>query len=219
MPGMSTSFNRNCAPSTAPFCKFCYDAGRGDFDSHSTRDRSGKMTCKFLASVCCTRCGENGHTIRYCRAKISNDPVRKADEWNTVTKRRGDIGVGIGVHGRVSSHVPMSASIGGGFSALIIDDDVADVVADVVDIESRGTLCLDNDVSEHHSHLVGDDGSKVTITWASKSNVFEPVMKKTVSVTRVVPSQKLSWADIVDEEEDDEPLWLRKATRELLQVV
>ena len=212
MPGMSTSFNRNCAPSTAPFCKFCYGAGRGDFDSHSTRDRSGKLTCKFLASVCCTRCGENGHTIRYCRAKISSDPVRKADEWNTVTKRRGDVGVGIGVHGRRSSHVPMSASIGGGFSALLIDDDVAD-------IESRGTLCDDIDASKHHSHLVGDDGSNVTITWASKSKVFEPVMKKTEAVTRVVPSQKLSWADMVDEEGDDEPLWLRKATRELLQVV
>lgn len=196
MPGMSTSFNRNCAP----FCKFCYDAGRGDFDSHSTRDRSGKLTCKFLASVCCTRCGENGHTIRYCRAKISSDPVRKADEWNTVTKRRGD------VHGRRSSHVPMSASIGGGFSALLIDDDVAD-------IESRGTLCHDIDASKHHSHLVGHDGSKVTITWASKSKVFEPVMKKTEAVTRVVPSQKLSWADMVDEEGDDEPLWLRKLAK------
>ena len=211
MPAMSTSFNANYARPTTPFCKFCFDAGRGDFDSHSTRDRSGKLTCKFLASVCCTRCGENGHTIRYCRAKMFSDPVRKADEWNTVTKRRGDVGVG--VRGRASSHVPMPASIGWGFSALLIDDD------DVADIESRGTLCVDIDASEHHSQLVGDDGSKVTITWASKSKVFEPVTKKTEAVLEAVPSQKLSWADMVDEEGDDEPLWLRKATRELVKVV
>jgi len=217
MPAMSTSFNANYARPTAPFCKFCFDAGRGDFDSHSTRDRSGKLTCKFLASVCCTRCGENGHTIRYCRAKMFSDPVRKADEWNTVTKRRGDVGVGL--RGRASSHVPMPASIGGGFSALLIDDDDVADVADVVDIESRGTLCVDIDASEHHSQLVGDDGSKVTITWASKSKVFEPVSKNTEVVTQAVPSQKLSWADIVDEEGDDEPLWLRKATRDLVQVV
>lgn len=216
MPAMSTSFNANYARPTAPFCKFCFDAGRGDFDSHSTRDRSGKLTCKFLASVCCTRCGENGHTIRYCRAKMFSDPVRKADEWNTVTKRCGDVGIGIGVRGRPSSYVPMPASIGGGFSALLIDDDD---VADVADIESRGTLCVDIDASEHHSQLVGDDASKVTITWASKSNVFEPVTKNTEVVTQVVPSQKLSWADMVDEEGDDEPLWLRKATRDLVQVV
>ena len=44
--------------------------------------------------------------------------------------------------------------------------------------------------------------------------------KKTEVVTQVVPSQKLSWADMVDEEDEvDEPLWLRKATRELVQVV
>jgi len=216
MSAMSTSFNRNCTRSTAPFCKFCYDAGRGDFDSHSTRDKMGKLTCKFLASISCTRCGENGHTLKYCRAKMSNGPVRKAGEWSTVTKRRGEVGVGLSGHS--SLHVPLPASIGGGFSALIIDDDVADVPY-ATDIESRGTLCVDVHAPEHHSQLIGDDGSKVTITWASKSNAFEPVTKKTQAVAEAVPTQKLSWADMVDEEGDDEPLWLRKATRDLVQVV
>ena len=216
MSAMSTSFNRNCARSTAPFCKFCYDAGRGDFDSHSTRDKTGKLTCKFLATISCTRCGENGHTLKYCRAKMSSSgPVRKAGEWNTVTKHRGEVGVG----GHSSSNVPLSASIGGGFSALIIDDDVADVPY-ATDIESRGTLYVDVHVPENHSQLIGDDGSKVTITWASKSKAFEPVTKKTHVVAEAVPRQKLSWADMVDEEEDDdEPLWLHKATRDIVQVV
>ena len=99
------------------FCKFCYDSGRGDFDSHCTRDRSGKLTCRFLASICCTRCGENGHTVKYCKAKMGIKEVDDRDGWSNVGG-----GKGFKVPKENVKSFAKPVGVGGGFSALMIDE-------------------------------------------------------------------------------------------------
>ena len=101
------------------FCKFCYDSGRGDFDSHCTRDRSGKLTCRFLASICCTRCGDNGHTVKYCKAKMSIKGLNGDDDgWSNVGGNKGLKKTNDNVESFIK---PLG--VGGCFSALMIDDD------------------------------------------------------------------------------------------------
>ena len=66
------------------FCNFCYNAGRADFNTHYTRNRHGKLTCKYLSNMVCLKCGINGHTIKYCRTKLHVKSIRSSDDWATV---------------------------------------------------------------------------------------------------------------------------------------
>ena len=156
------------------FCKFCYDSGRGDFDSHCTRDRSGKLTCRFLASNCCTRCGENGHTVKYCKAKIGIKEVDDRDGWSNV-------GGGKGFNGPKENVKSFAkpVGVGGGFFALMIDD--SDLGDDGLGDDGLG----DDGLGE--GGLV--DGDRVTINWG-----------RGFGGTKIHPATKKSWADIVEEE-------------------
>ena len=124
------------------FCKFCYDSGRGDFDNHNTRGRDGRLTCKYLATISCTRCGNNGHTVKYCRENYLG-AFDKGDvgDWNVVAKGKGT--------GKVvateKGNIQQMSSMRGAFSALIMDDGCED--------------CMENK-------------EKCDITWGSASKVF-----------------------------------------------
>lgn len=66
------------------FCNFCYNAGRADFNTHYTRNRDGKLTCKYLSNMVCLKCGINGHTIKYCRNKLHVKSIPSSGDWVTV---------------------------------------------------------------------------------------------------------------------------------------
>jgi len=178
------------------FCKFCFDAGRGDFDTHNTRDRNGKLTCKFLAGISCTRCGENGHTLKYCRAKISLNSTDNVDVngWKSVSNSRRTKKP---TNSSSNSNTP-SINNRGTFSALVVEDEYSDDIQNQcvgIVTSKKENLPLES------SHLIGDDGYKVTITWASKSNVFTDKVNNYSSE----PPKKKSWADMVEEDDGSLP--------------
>jgi len=185
---LSNNFHRsNASVSSTLFCKFCYDSGRGDFDTHRIRNHEGKLTCKYLASISCTKCGVNGHTVKYCRSKtVSNTPV-KAGEW---------LGVSSGIKKSSRRIEPNSAMIsnvlGGAFSTLVVEDD--EEVDSSSSMEKCEEVVVDVVNNSNHANLLGNDGSTVTITWATKTKPVDLFQEFKNSEGR-------SWADIVDDDE------------------
>lgn len=52
------------------FCKICFDAKNIGYDTHNLRNiTTGKLTCKYLASLECNYCHEKGHTPSHCVQK------------------------------------------------------------------------------------------------------------------------------------------------------
>ena len=156
MSGYANAMNAN---SMSLFCKFCYDSGRGDFDNHNTRSRDGKLACKYLASVCCTRCGENGHTVKYCRAKYSTDNLSVGDDWNVVTnpRVRSSSNKKMEVRDRANS----VSRLGGAFSALLMDDGCSKCDDQVVDIETSASITWATG-----NKIFNSDKSFVRLLWA-----------------------------------------------------
>ncbi len=61
------------------FCRFCYNAGKGEaiYSSHYMKQGYGEnmhVTCPNLLSNKCTKCGDCGHTPKYCCNYGSNLP-------------------------------------------------------------------------------------------------------------------------------------------------
>ena len=54
------------------FCKICSDSGKIGFDTHNVRDRTGKVVCPVLLSTVCRKCGQTGHTVKYCTSTYDN---------------------------------------------------------------------------------------------------------------------------------------------------
>ena len=66
-----------------PFCKFCMHRGLPLKDCKTHYTKSGleigaEITCPVLLSQQCARCGETGHTPKYCRSLhwLKNDPCQ-----------------------------------------------------------------------------------------------------------------------------------------------
>ncbi len=177
--------------STTLFCKFCYDCGRGDFDTHRTRNRQGKLTCKYLATICCTKCGENGHTVKYCRTKTLSKPIGKNGDWVGA-------GSGSGIKKstrRMEPNIAMISNVlGGAFSALVVEDD--EEVSSSSPMEKCEEVMVDVVDNSNHTKLVGNDGATVTITWATKSNFNDLFSKKNNK-----NKERVSWADMAEDDE------------------
>ena len=183
-------------PSTdVPFCNFCYHAGRADFDNHRTRNRDGKLTCKYLASICCSGCGEKGHTIKYCRAKKVDNTKQavKDGEWVGVGSGNGRGSAGIKKSSRRSEpNVAMISNVlGGAFSALVVEDD--EEVSPSSPTEKCQEVKMEVVDTSNHTKLVGNDGATVTITWATKSKPVDLFQE-------FKNSERRSWADMVDDD-------------------
>ena len=172
------------------FCKFCYDCGRGDFDTHLTRNRQGKLTCKYLASISCSKCGEKGHTINYCRSNIVFKPINKSNHWFGATSGIKKLSQSR----QESNSAIVSNLLGGAFSALLIDDDDDDDLqkGDDDDHELQKGEDGNNDLQK------GEDGNNhdmVTITWATTSKSFD-------LFSEFKNREKRSWADMVDDDDE-----------------
>jgi hypothetical protein len=80
------SFNNNnkavTATSVKKFCKVCHDAGKTDaeYTSHYVRSSTaadGVVVCPTLLALNCRYCGENGHTVKFCKEL---EKKKKAEE-------------------------------------------------------------------------------------------------------------------------------------------
>ena len=93
----------------ALFCKICFDANNEGYNTHNLRDKTtGKLTCKYLASLDCAYCGVKGHTPTHCLKKkkdacknagknaISNKSEKWMDNEGGVVVTVGKIGKDIG---------------------------------------------------------------------------------------------------------------------------
>jgi hypothetical protein len=56
------------------FCKVCYDASNSGFNSHNVKDRSGNVVCPVLLNTKCRACGYFGHTTKYCKKAVKQEP-------------------------------------------------------------------------------------------------------------------------------------------------
>lgn len=88
----------------ALFCKICFDAKNEGYNTHNLRDKTtGKLTCKYLASLDCAYCGEKGHTPTHCLKKkkdasknAGNKSEKQIDDEGMMVVMVGKIGKDIG---------------------------------------------------------------------------------------------------------------------------
>lgn len=88
----------------ALFCKICFDAKNMGYNTHNLRDKTtGKLTCKYLASLDCAYCGEKGHTPTHCLKKKKdagknngNKSEKRMDDEGRMIVTVGKIGKDIG---------------------------------------------------------------------------------------------------------------------------
>jgi len=74
--GNNNSRNKGNAGNATKFCAVCHAAGRSGYDTHFVRadkfDRSSPITCPYLLSIECRRCGKTGHTSGYCPGNVAD---------------------------------------------------------------------------------------------------------------------------------------------------
>ena len=129
-------------------CTMCFNAKRDDFNTHSIRDSTGKVTCPYLLSIICRYCKTSGHTVSYC-------PVLKAKDKTFVKKlpyktSDGFISVNISkqTHTQTSGYIKKntdvkadSINICNMFAAIDIDatvNDNMDIITKFVSDKSPG---------------------------------------------------------------------------------
>ena len=125
------------APNT-PFCKFCFDSGKPDYNNHwlrTTTDKNSSICCPELMKIKCRYCKLPGHTISYCqvlrekeqRASLSgitkhSKPSISADGFVTVTSSKSK---SVGIRGKATGKAS-PISIIGMFAGLSCDDNECD---------------------------------------------------------------------------------------------
>ena len=70
---VSSSSSSSSLPKVLRYCKVCYSAGKSEseYKSHNIRE-NGVVVCPTLLSTRCHRCGEQGHTPKYCSSSSSS---------------------------------------------------------------------------------------------------------------------------------------------------
>ena len=67
-----------------PFCKFCFDSGKPDYNTHwlrETMDKKSVVCCPELKKIKCRYCKEAGHTISYCKV------LKEKERQSSLSKR------------------------------------------------------------------------------------------------------------------------------------
>ena len=91
-------------------CNMCVKANREDFNTHSVRDSTGKVTCPYLLSIICRYCKTSGHTVSYCpvlKLKEANAKAKTNTSTSTSTYKCSDGFISV----KVSKHPPTSGYI------------------------------------------------------------------------------------------------------------
>lgn len=70
-------------------CKVCFDFGKGEkeYNSHSTKNHRGEVTCPLLLKTECKYCLKKGHMAKYCK-KREDDEKKQKTITPSVTKMK-----------------------------------------------------------------------------------------------------------------------------------
>lgn len=68
--------------SSKTFCPVCKSAGKNAdvFLSHNIRGHKNLIVCPILLSQSCNHCGNNGHTVKYCKFRKNIEEKKKEKE-------------------------------------------------------------------------------------------------------------------------------------------
>ena len=116
------------------FCKFCFDSGKPDYNTHwlrMTADKTSIVCCPELNKIKCRYCKVAGHTISYCKVLKDKErrvslagiakrgkPVILSDGFTMIVSANGSRSAAK----KMTPKEPSMASLGGMFAALDCDD-------------------------------------------------------------------------------------------------
>ena len=186
-------------------CKVCFDSGKTvkEYSNHWVKDKTGKVICPTLLSLKCRYCDKTGHTVKFCTMLKNREKNENKKEPKKEKKQE-------------STQTETKRKVGSLFSVL--DDDSSDegeveinpitkkvTVKDVDDPE----LSVNVTLRPHQKHFATSYASVVERSQVPES---EPKIEVAVAtkessmkvLTTTVSSKKKSWADMMDEESDDE---------------
>jgi len=108
--------------SRKPCCKVCKDSGKSerDYSSHWPKDNSGNTICPTLLAQKCRYCGDNGHTVKYCKVLTTRN--RSEDVVSKFENREKRIVE----YNRDSKKIANTNNVAGRFDILMDQDSDAD---------------------------------------------------------------------------------------------
>ncbi len=168
-----------------PFCKVCHDAGKpeSEYTSHWVKDLTGKTTCPTLLNTECRFCHKLGHTAKFCKE------LNKKPATNPVVK--------------VTKPTP-KPSVTSAFAALDEDSEEEEEEEKEEPVQKNDWASIA--AKPKSFEQVMKPSGFVTLSRNTNKNPEPLVEKKPKPIQAPVPAPKpmKSWADLSDEEDEDE---------------
>lgn len=180
-----------------PFCKVCHDAGKpeSEYTSHYVRslpDRNGNtmVTCPTLLCTECRYCGNYGHTAKFCPILTANKNQNKNQFQNKNQNYK-------------QREMPKTTTNASSF-AVLADSDSEDeeypALGGAVKVEAKPVITGWTEMAAKPEVLVIKETNRVE---------NHLVLTATSKFGKVVPLHtedkvRISWADAVDSDEEDE---------------
>jgi len=183
-----------------PFCKVCHDAGKpeSEYTSHYVRslpDRNGNtmVTCPTLLCTECRYCGNYGHTAKFCSIMAANKSKNQYQNKNQSQNYKQ----------REMSKKPVSASSSSSF-AVLADSDSEDeeypALGATAKVEAKQAITGWSEMAAKPEVLLVKEVDRVE---------NHLVLTATAKFGKIVPLHteekvRISWADAVDSDDEDE---------------
>ena len=214
------------AQKRTPFCKVCHDAGKPkeEYTSHYVKDRpgpEGKVCCPYLLSLTCRYCHKTGHTPNHCPEVRVKENRRSQHQPRSHTPQEDDgfqkVRTPKGRRPRRHDYNAPRRSLGASksraerlkprnmFSSLDFEEcEEKDVKEEFPTLKKREDCASP---VEKPPALTGwaTMASKAPVVKQEKP-VVQPVYTASIMQYKTLAEGGQSWADMMDEEEDDEPL-------------
>ena len=92
-------------------CTMCVKAKRDDFNTHSIRDSTGKVTCPYLLSIICRYCKTSGHTVSYCPVLKEKANLKTKAYAKTSTYKSSDGFISVKVSKPTSGYIKKNTDV------------------------------------------------------------------------------------------------------------
>jgi hypothetical protein len=191
----------NTKSTKKPFCKVCHDAGKpeSEYTSHYVRslpDRNGNtmVTCPTLLCTECRYCGNYGHTAKFCPILTANKNRNKNQNKNQFQNQ---------FQREMPKTTAAAKSTNASSFAVLADSDSEDEeypALGVAKVEAKSVMTGWTEMA-----------AKPEVLLIKETNRVENhlVLTATAKFGKVVPLHteekvRISWADAVDSDDEDE---------------